>query len=137
VPIEDSLYTLLDNYLASRRHRFLRQRLRHESVLFVDLRGEPLRRGGLQYLVGTALRAAGLDANRSPGALVHALRRTFATRLAEDSATAAEIMALRGHGSLTTSQAYIDATAVEQRRSARANRTYAVLAELSTPDRSG
>jgi site-specific recombinase XerD len=127
VPIEDSLYTVLEAYTASRRRRFPLQRVRQDGALFVDLRGQPLRRGGLQYLVATALRAAGVSANRSPGALVHALRHTFATRLAEDSATAGEIMALLGHGSLTTSQAYIDATAVEQRRSARANRTYQVL----------
>jgi integrase/recombinase XerD len=63
---------------------------------------------------------------------VHALRHTFATRLAEDGAT--EIMNLLRHASLTTSQAYIDATAREQRDAARANRTYRALAQL-TADR--
>ncbi len=59
--------------------------------------------------------------------LVDALRHTYATRLADDGATASEIMALLGHASLTTSQAYIDSTAVEQRRSAAANRTYRAI----------
>jgi hypothetical protein len=39
-------------------------------------------------------------------------------------------MVLLGHASLTTSQAYIDATATEQRRSAAANRTYRALDSL-------
>jgi hypothetical protein len=78
-------------------------------MLFVDASGITLQRGGLQYLVETAMRAAGVGDRRSPGALVHALRHTYATRLADDGATASEIMALLGHASLTTSQAYIDA----------------------------
>jgi hypothetical protein len=44
-------------------------------------------------------------------------------------------MALLGHASLTTSQAYIDATATEQRRSAAANRTYRALETLSQENR--
>jgi len=86
-------------------------------------------------LVGTTLRWAGLNDRRARGALVHALRHTFATLLAEDGATATEIMNLLGHASLTTSQAYIDATAREQREAARANRTYRALAELTDTHR--
>jgi len=105
-------------------------RLGRRAALFAT-RGQPLQRGGLQYLVGTTLRWAGLNDRRARGALVHALRHTFATRLAEDGATATEIMNLLGHASLTTSQAYIDATAREQREAARANRTYRALAQLT------
>jgi site-specific recombinase XerD len=130
VPIEDPLDDVISNYLASRRTRFPARRVGGKSVLFVDGSGEPLQRGGLQYLVETALRAAGVGDRRSPGALVHALRHTYATRLADDGATASEIMILLGHASLTTSQAYIDATAAEQRRSAAANRTYRALETL-------
>ena len=54
--------------------------------------------------------------------------------MAEDGANAAEIMALLGHASLNTSQAYIDAIAKEQRKSAAANRTYATLLELAGHD---
>jgi site-specific recombinase XerD len=68
---------------------------------------------------------------RARGALVHALRHTFATRLAEDGATATEIMNLLGHASLATSRAYINATAREHRQTARANRTYQALAQLA------
>jgi site-specific recombinase XerD len=130
VPIEDLLDNVISSYLASRRTRFPAERLGGKSPLFVDGRGEPLQRSGLQYLVETSLRAAGVGDRRSPGALVHALRHTYATRLADDGATASEIMVLLGHASLTTSQAYIDATAAEQRRSAAANRTYRALESL-------
>jgi site-specific recombinase XerD len=130
VPIEDPLDQVISRYLASRRTQFPAKRIGSNSPLFVDGRGEPLQRGGLQYLTEMALRAAGVGDRRSPGALVHALRHTYATRLADDGATASEIMILLGHASLTTSQAYIDATAAEQRRSAAANRTYRALDSL-------
>ncbi len=61
---------------------------------------------------------------------------TYATRLADDGATASEIMALLGHASLATSQAHIDATAAEQRRPAAVNRTYRALDSLPDAMRS-
>lgn len=132
VPVEDSLVALIDTYLATRKTRFPSWRRGPRSPLFVDLHGDPLRRGGLRYLVDTAMRQAGVGDQRHPGALVHAMRHTFATRLAEDGASAAEIMKLLGHASLNTSQLYIDATAVERRLSASANRTYGVVKTLSS-----
>src|SRR5204863_9618323 len=90
-------------------------------------------RGGAPSLAERPCRAAGLP-NRVPaGAMVHALRHTFATRLAEDGATATEIQALLGHESLNTSQGYIDATANATRQAARANRTYRVVERISQP----
>jgi site-specific recombinase XerD len=58
---------------------------------------------------------------------------TFATRLAEDGASATEIQALLGHESLNTSQGYIDATANQTRQAARANRTDQTLRQLRLP----
>ncbi|MDQ1645762.1 MAG: hypothetical protein QOJ50_1946, partial [Cryptosporangiaceae bacterium] len=130
VPVEAPLEVVLDAYAETRRRRFPMGRLGPGAPMFIDRRGEPLQRGGLQYLVKTNLRWAGLNDRRAAGALVHALRHTYATRLAEDGATASEIMALLGHVSITTSQAYIDATAREQRAAAGANRTYRVVREL-------
>ncbi|GAA4847688.1 tyrosine-type recombinase/integrase [Saccharopolyspora rosea] len=130
IPIEDSLDRVVRDYLASRRTRF-GERLPGGEPLFVDHRGEPLRRGGLQYLVRQSLRAAGVSDRVQRGAMVHALRHTFATRLAEDGANAAEIAKLLGHSSMNSSQNYIDVTAREQRLSVRANRTLQVLGELS------
>lgn len=131
IPIEDALDGVIASYLTSRRTRF-GDRLRGDDALFVDHRGTPLRRGGLQYLVRQSLRAAGVSDRVQRGALVHALRHTFATRLAEDGANAAEIAKLLGHTSMNSSQTYIDVTAREQRLSVRANRTHQVLDQLSS-----
>ena len=133
VPVEAGLEAVLEDYLASRRGRFPRERPGRESPLFVDRHGTAMRRGGLQYLVRSAYREAGLHDRVPDGANVHALRHTFATRLAEDGATASEIMALLGHASIATSQGYIDATTREQRAAAAANRTYRVLEDLGAP----
>ncbi|MEY8042159.1 tyrosine-type recombinase/integrase [Saccharopolyspora cebuensis] len=130
IPIEDDLDELIQRYLTTRRARF-GGRLPGDAALWVDHRGEPMRRGGLQYLVNRTLRAAGVSDRVQRGAMVHALRHTFATRLAEDGANAAEIAKLLGHASMNSSQSYIDVTAREQRLSVRANRTLRVLGELS------
>jgi integrase/recombinase XerC len=128
VPIEPELDQVLERYLASRRFRF--GRAEAASVLLVDRRGEPLRRGGLQYLVESCFRRAGVTDRVPRGAQLHALRHTFATRLAEDGANASEIMRLLGHASLATSQGYIEVTAQQQRAAVRANRTNRALRDL-------
>ena len=133
VPVEAGLESVLESYLASRRTRWPGHALNRDAPLLVDRAGAALRRGGLQYLVRSAYREAGLHDRVPVGANVHALRHTFATRLAEDGATASEIMTLLGHASIATSQGYIDATSREQRAAAAANRTYRVLDELAHP----
>ena len=133
VPIEASLEAVIGAYLRTRAARFPTEKLGPASALFVDRHGQRLRRGGAQYLVEQSYRAAGVGARVPKGALVHALRHTLATRLAEDGATATEIQHLLGHANLTTSQGYIDATAQEQRAAARANRTYRALERLTAP----
>lgn len=65
VPIEDPLDGVISAYLASRRTRFPARRIGSRSPLFVDGRGEPLQRGGLQYLTEMALRAAGVADRRA------------------------------------------------------------------------
>ena len=130
VPIEPELDAVVERYLDSRRLRF--GRLRPGDPLLLDRRGEPLRRGGLQYLVESCYRRAGITDRVPRGAQLHALRHTFATRLAEDGANASEIMRLLGHASLTTSQGYIEVTAAQQRAAVRANRTNRALGGLAT-----
>ena len=130
VPVEPELDAVVVRYVESRRVRFGDRSVSSGSVLFVDRFGAPLQRGGLQYLVESCIRRAGV-ADRVPrGAQLHALRHTFATRLAEDGANASEIMRLLGHASLTTSQGYIEVTAEQQRAAVRANRTNRALRGL-------
>ncbi|MEU6077810.1 tyrosine-type recombinase/integrase [Micromonospora sp. NPDC047074] len=130
VPIEPDLDRVLVGYLDSRVHRFGSRTVRPDVPLLVDRRGEPLRRGGLQYLVESCYRRAGITDRVPRGARLHALRHTFATRLAEDGASAAEIMRLLGHASLASSQTYIEVTAGQQREAVRSNRTNRALAGL-------
>ncbi|RCV48167.1 tyrosine-type recombinase/integrase [Marinitenerispora sediminis] len=130
LPIEEPLEALIEEYLRTRRHRFGAP-LRGADPLLVDNRGAALRRGGLQYLVKQCYRHAGVHDRVAKGTLVHALRHTFATRLAEDGASVTEIMRLLGHSSITSSQSYIDVTAAAQREAARSNRTYGVLRKLA------
>ncbi|GIJ76438.1 tyrosine-type recombinase/integrase [Micromonospora phaseoli] len=133
VPVEPGLDAVLAGYLDSRMRRFGSRTVRPDSPLLVDRRGEPLRRGGLQYLVESCFRRAGIGDRVPRGARLHALRHTFATRLAEDGAGAAEIMRLLGHASLASSQTYIEVTAGQQREAARANRTNRALVGLVRP----
>jgi integrase/recombinase XerC len=128
VPIEPELDVVVDRYVESRRVRF--GRVRTDEALLVDRKGLPLRRGGLQYLVESCFKRAGVSDRVPRGAQLHALRHTFATRLAEDGANASEIMRLLGHASLTTSQGYIEVTAAQQRAAVRANRTNRALGRL-------
>ncbi len=130
LPIEVPLEALLEAYLESRRVRF-GVAVRGGDPLLVDNRGQGLRRGGLQYLVKQCYRYAGVNDRVARGTLVHALRHTFATRLAEDGASVTEIMHLLGHASVTSSQAYIEVTARAQREAASSNRTYGVLRRLA------
>ncbi len=127
VPVEPELDAVVRRYLESRR---LRARERTDALL-LDRRGAPLRRGGLQYLVESCYRRAGITDRVPRGAQLHALRHTFATRLAEDGANASEIMRLLGHASLTTSQNYIEVSSAQQRAAVRANRTNRALGELT------
>ncbi|WP_433833973.1 tyrosine-type recombinase/integrase [Actinoplanes sp. CA-015351] len=129
VPIDSGLDAAVGRYLDSRRVRF--GRAASTAPLLVDRRGEVLQRGGLQYLVQSCYRRAGIGDRVPRGAQLHALRHTFATRLAEDGANASEIMRLMGHASLATSQSYIEVTAEQQRAAVRANRTNIVLRELA------
>jgi integrase/recombinase XerC len=133
VPVEPELDAVVADYLRSRVARFAGRVPGRGEALFVGADGARLGRGALQYAVARAYREAGVGGAVPRGALVHALRHTFATRLGEDGASAVEIMRLLGHASLTTSQNYIDATAREQRAAIRSSRTHQVLRQLAGP----
>ena len=131
VPMEPELDAVVAGDLECRRRRFGARTVVSRAALLVDRHGEALRRGGLQYLVESCFRRAGVSDRVPRGAQLHALRHTFATRLAEDGANASEIMRLLGHASLTTSQNYIDVTAAQQRSAVRSLRTNRALRGLA------
>lgn len=75
----------------------------------------------LAHLVGRAYRAAGINTHRPEGALVHALRHTFATSLIGHGAPLVEVQRLLGHASLATTQIYLTTRPDQLRRSVAAN----------------
>ena len=129
VPLEPEVEAIIDRYLTTRQTRFP-GRIPPDAPLFVANDGEGMRRGALQYLVEQLYREAGIRTRVPAGALVHALRHTFATSLARNGASGTELQRLLGHESLATTQRYVDATAREVRAAARANEAYAALAAV-------
>jgi integrase len=57
-------------------------------------RGERISRGTRQYRVLRAFRRAGIDADRARCALVHGLRHTFATELANSAVSVYTLMSI-------------------------------------------
>lgn len=133
VPLEPEVEQIINRYLESRLRRFP-GRLQPEDALFVANSGDPMRRGGLQYLIEQLYRQAGIRTKVPAGALVHALRHTFATSLARNGASGTELQRLLGHESLATTQRYVDATAREVRAAARTNEAYQLLQEIAPSD---
>ena len=132
VPLEPEVEAVVRQYLESRLRRFP-GRLAPDAKLFVDNKGKPMQRGALQYLIDRLYREAGIRTRVPAGALVHALRHTFATNLARNGATGTELQRLLGHESLATTQRYVDATAREIRAAARSNDAYRILERLDSP----
>ncbi len=113
VPIDASLETVLDRYLDERRDRSLPgDDLDHPATpLLVDVRGRRLSVDQVRYLVERLYVRAGIRSQVPPGALVHALRHTFATSALEAGADVVELQELLGHASLETTRRYLSATA--------------------------
>jgi integrase len=62
---------------------------------------------------------AGLNGERPSGALVHGLRHTFATELANANVSVYTLMKLLGHESMATSQRCVDGAGVDTRAAAQ------------------
>ena len=134
IPVEQVLVDILERYLNTRATRFPTTTKRRSSPtgglaswagaapLFVGADGERITRGTLQYRVLRAFKKAGIDTERARGALVHGLRHTFATELANADVSVYTLMNLLGHESIATSQRYVTAAGAENRTAAAQNR---------------
>ena len=84
-----------------------------------------LPRRGLAAWPSAAPLFVGADGAR--GALVHGLRHTFATELANADVSVYTLMKLLGHESMVTSQRYVTAAGTETRSAAAQNKLYGLL----------
>lgn len=144
IPVEADLLRVIDAYLDSRANRFpdavKRQagttvsgltRWPARSPLFVGSDGQRITRGTVQSRIKRAFKLAGPDAQPVPGAMVHGLRHTFATELANANVSVYTLMKLLGHESMTTSQRYVTAAGTETRTAAVQNRIYKLAADIA------
>ncbi|MDP9019204.1 MAG: tyrosine-type recombinase/integrase [Actinomycetota bacterium] len=130
IPIEGALEKVLEVYLVTRRARFPHHDLDHLATrLFVDVRGRGLSVDQVKYLIERLYIRAGLRARVPAGALVHALRHTFATSALEAGADVVELQTLLGHASLDTTRRYLDATAEGLRQVVRGHPGQVALPE--------
>ncbi|WP_371685620.1 tyrosine-type recombinase/integrase [Mycobacterium sp. MFM001] len=138
IPVEAGLIKVIERYLDSRATRFPADTKRRgpstgigawpaTAALFVGSEGDRITRGVLQYRVLRAFKKAGLDNQRARGALVHGLRHTFATELANSDVSVYALMKLLGHESMVTSQRYVDGAGTQNRAAAAQNPLYGLI----------
>ena len=107
---------LLDRYLDSRIERHGADSLENPAApLFVHYDGTRLTRGRIHDLVERIYKRARLRATVAKGALVHALRHTFASQAIEYGADVVELRDILGHASLATTSRSLDANAQRMR----------------------
>lgn len=138
IPIGADLIEVIDDYLRTRASRFPQSRRRASggdapssfsptAALFVGADGDRITRGTLQYRILRAFKKAGINGERASGALVHGLRHTFATELANANVSVYTLMKLLGHESMVTSQRYVDGAGTDTRTAAELNPLYGLL----------
>lgn len=117
VPVHEPLESALGTYLASRPERFPDHDLDHPfTALFVDSRGRRLSADQVKYLIERLYVRAGLRSRVPPGALVHALRHTFAISALQAGADIVELQSVLGHCSIESTKWYLDTAVSPGRR---------------------
>lgn len=76
-----------------------------ESYLFSNQKYQPLSSLVIRQIISQRLKAAGIDKPITP----HSFRRSFATLLHNQGAKLTSIQHLLGHGSITTTEKFIQA----------------------------
>ena len=122
IPVQPGLESVLDRYLETRAERHGAESLDDPTApLLVHYDGSALTRGRVHYVIEQLYRRAGLRAAVPPGALVHALRHSFASLAIEYGTDVAELRELLGHASLATTSRYLDANASRLREAVAAH----------------
>ena len=104
VPMGAPAVRALARYLRDGRRSLVHGRRRPE--IFVNARGAPLTRQGLDYLLRRMLRRAGLEGRAS----AHTFRHSFATHLLAGGADLRSVQEMLGHANVATTQLYTHVT---------------------------
>ncbi|MDY7101994.1 MAG: tyrosine-type recombinase/integrase [Actinomycetota bacterium] len=136
IPIEAPYEAVVERYLRTRAERFPRHELDHPATpLFVRAdTGTPPSRQQVQHWIDKLYRRAGVRAQVPPGALVHALRHTFATSALDHGVDVVELQELLGHASLETTRRYLEATGARLREAVAAHPAQATLRDFAGRD---
>jgi integrase len=86
------------------------------APLLIGWDGSRLTTNQVQYRIWKLYRQTGLEAQRSPGALVHALRHTVAVQLVEQGVPTPAVQEFLGHASQDTTMQYVRKVARDQQR---------------------
>lgn len=115
VAVHTRLERLLDEYRASDRFGDVGS-LRGPAPLLVATDGAQLTPDAVRYRIAKLYRRTGLEEQRSPGALVHALRHTVAVQLVENGVPTPAVQEFLGHASQDTTMRYVRKVARDQAR---------------------
>jgi site-specific recombinase XerD len=114
-----AVHRQLELYLASYRasDRFAEAgSMAGPAPLLAGNDGKPMSRDAIRYRIAKLYRRTGLEEQRSPGALVHALRHTVAVQLVENGVPTPAVQEFLGHASQDTTMRYVRKVARDQRR---------------------
>ena len=100
VPINDSAYNALKNYIDNYRPFLLKTKV--SDYVFINNFGNVISRVGFFKILKKLCKDAGINKEVSP----HTLRHSFATHLLNNGANLRVIQHLLGHSNITTTQIY-------------------------------
>ena len=133
IPIQPALEQILDAYQDTRRERHSDDALQDpHAPLLVHYDATRLTAARVQYVVEQIYHRAGLRSAVPAGALVHALRHSFASIAVAYGTDVVELRDLLGHASLATTSRYLDAEASRLREAVAAHPSQRALDRLAT-----
>ena len=97
LPVTSQAIDSIENYLMKRPGG-----KEKDSIIFCNLKGEPLTERGVQYIIDTLAINCGIYRKITP----HMLRHSFATHFLENGMNLRYLQALLGHSNLSTTEIY-------------------------------
>lgn len=110
VPIHEHAFRALVSYLNEGRPRLVK--VKPESALFVNRRGDRLTRQGFWLILKQYAKDANIEGTVTP----HSLRHSFATHMLRGGAPLRSVQELLGHANISTTQVYTQITDEHVRR---------------------